>query len=88
MTGSGALRSVFGIFLIDRHQAVRKTYDGPLTLADDMTVWNVTDEKVVVREAVVTEDVAPPGTTQAYRTAKREPPQCGCKMDLARHQRR
>ena len=56
-------------------EAVRATYDGPLTLADDMTVWNVTDEKVVVREAILTEDVAPTGTTQAYRTAKREPPE-------------
>ena len=28
----------------------------------------------VVREAIVTEDVAPTGTTQAYRQAKREPP--------------
>jgi ribonuclease Z len=55
-------------------EAVRKTYDGPLTLADDLTVWNVTDEQVVVREAIVTEDVAPTGTTQAYRSAKREPP--------------
>ncbi|CAB1081071.1 hypothetical protein D1AOALGA4SA_8731 [Olavius algarvensis Delta 1 endosymbiont] len=56
-------------------ETVRSTYDGPLTLAKDMTVWNVTDEQVVVREAVVTEDVAPTGTTQAYRTAKREPPE-------------
>ena len=39
--------------------AVRKTYDGPLTLADDMTVWNVTDAQIVVREAITTEDVAP-----------------------------
>ena len=56
-------------------ETVRTTYDGPLTLAEDMTVWNVTDEQVVVREAIVTDDVAPTGTTQAYRTAKREPPE-------------
>lgn len=54
-------------------EAVRKTYDGPLTLADDMTVWNVTDAQIVVREAITTEDVAPTSTPQAYRTAKREP---------------
>ena len=60
-------------------EAVRETYDGPLTLADDMTLWNVTDEQIVVREAIVTEDVAPPGTTQTYRTAKREPPEVGAK---------
>ncbi len=54
--------------------AVRETYDGPLTLADDFTVWNVTEEQIVVRKAIVTEDVAPTGTTQAYRMAEREPP--------------
>ncbi|TNF96121.1 MAG: MBL fold metallo-hydrolase [Gammaproteobacteria bacterium] len=56
-------------------EAVRETYDGPLTLATDMTVWNVTDEQVVVREAFADEDVAPTGTTAAYRSAKREPPE-------------
>ncbi|MCG8686334.1 MAG: MBL fold metallo-hydrolase [Desulfobacterales bacterium] len=56
-------------------EEVRKVYDGPLTLADDMTVWNVTDEQVLIREAIVTEDVAPTGTSQAYRQAKREPPE-------------
>ena len=54
--------------------AVRETYDGSLTLASDFTVWNVTKEQIVVREAIVTEDVAPTGTTQAYRMAEREPP--------------
>ena len=55
-------------------ETVRKTYDGPLTIARDMTVWNVTDEQVVVREAITTENVAPTGTTAAYRQAEREPP--------------
>ena len=58
---------------------MRETYDGPLTLADDMTVWNVTEEQIVVREAIVSENVAPTGTTQAYRTAKREPPEVAAK---------
>jgi ribonuclease Z len=56
-------------------ETVRTTYDGPLTLAEDMTVWNVTDEQIMVREAIVNDDVAPTGTTHAYRTAKREPPE-------------
>jgi len=56
-------------------EAVRETYDGPLTLATDLTVWNVTDEQVVVREAIGDENVAPTGTTQAYRSARREPPE-------------
>ncbi len=56
------------------YDAVRETYDGPLTLATDMTVWNVTDEQVVVREAIASDDAAPTGTTEAYRRAEREPP--------------
>ncbi len=40
-----------------------------------MTVWNVTDDQVVVREAITDENVAPTGTTQVYRDAKREPPE-------------
>jgi len=42
-----------------------------------MTVSNVIDELDVVREALalIFEDVAPTGTTQAYRSAKREPPE-------------
>ena len=59
----------------DMLAAVRETYDGPLTLATDMTVWNVTDEQVVVREVMEDEDVAPTGTTFAYRQAEREPPE-------------
>ena len=55
-------------------EAVRETYDGPLTLATDMMVWNVTDEQIVVREAFADENVAPTGTTAAYRSAEREPP--------------
>ena len=54
--------------------AVRKTYDGPLTLAHDMMVWNVTDDQVVVRKIAEDENVAPTGTTFAYRQAEREPP--------------
>ena len=56
-------------------ETVRTTYDGPLTLAHDMMVWNVTDEQVVVREVYEDENVAPTGTTEAYRSAKREPPE-------------
>jgi ribonuclease Z len=57
------------------YETVRTTYDGPLTLASDMTVWNVTDEQVVVREVYEDENVAPTGTTQAYREAERAPPE-------------
>ncbi len=60
-------------------EGIREVYDGPLTLARDLTVWNVTDEQVVVREASDDENVAPTGTTQAYRSAKREPPEVAAK---------
>ncbi len=55
---------------------IRKTYDGPLALARDLMVINVTKDNIVVRMAVVDEYVLPPDVTQAYkdadRTAKKE----------------
>jgi len=39
---------------------IRQTYDGPLTLAEDMLVWNVTKEKITVREVIFNEDVWSP----------------------------
>jgi ribonuclease Z len=38
-------------------EGIRRTYDGPLTLAKDMLVWNVTKEKIDVREVVYNENV-------------------------------
>jgi len=50
---------------------VRKTYDGPLALARDLMVINVTKDNIVVRMAVVDEYVLPPDVTQAYIKATR-----------------
>jgi ribonuclease Z len=50
---------------------VRKTYDGPYVQATDLTVINVTDDQVVVREAVVSELALPTGTTEGYLNAYR-----------------
>ncbi len=36
--------------------AIRETYDGPLTLAKDMLVWNITKDEIKVREAVSADD--------------------------------
>lgn len=36
---------------------IRSTYDGPLTLAKDMLVWNVTKDEIRVREVVYNENV-------------------------------
>jgi ribonuclease Z len=50
---------------------VRKTYDGPLALARDLMVINVTKEMIKVRMATVDEYVLPPDVTQAYKDAAR-----------------
>jgi len=41
-------------------ERVRTTYDGPLSLAEDYMVWNVTKENIRTRMAVVDEEVWPP----------------------------
>jgi ribonuclease Z len=41
-------------------EGIRSTYDGPLTLADDMMVWNITKEKITVREVVANENAWSP----------------------------
>ncbi len=50
---------------------VRKTYDGPLALARDLTVINVTKDHIEIRMAVVDEYVLPSDVTQAYKDADR-----------------
>ncbi len=50
---------------------IRKVYDGPLALARDLTVINVTKENIEVRMATVDEYVLPPSVTPAYINAPR-----------------
>ena len=45
-------------------ERVRSTYDGPLSLAEDYMVWNVTKDAVRVRMAIIDEDVWPPPATE------------------------
>ena len=45
-------------------EGVRSTYDGPLTLADDYMVWNVTKEDIRVRQISYNEDMWPPPAPQ------------------------
>ena len=63
------------VLLPDIHQGmlegIRKTYDGPLTIANDLMVWNVTKDTITMREAVFPDRVTPPSTTQAYQDAPR-----------------
>lgn len=52
-------------------EGIRETYDGPLTLARDLTVINVTKDQIVVREASVDDYALPPSVTDAYIKAPR-----------------
>ncbi len=51
--------------------AVRKTYDGPMVLARDLMVINLTKEKIEVRMATVDDYVLPPNVKPAYNKAPR-----------------
>lgn len=46
------------------YERVRSTYDGPLSLAQDFMVWNVTKDDIKVRMAAVEEDIWPPPATE------------------------
>ena len=63
------------VLLPDIHQGmlegIRKTYAGPLTIANDRMVWNVTKDSITLREAVFPDRVTPPSTTEGYENAKR-----------------
>lgn len=51
---------------------IRETYDGPLSMAKDMMVWNITKDTITERMAVSTDDAwSVPGT------AKQAPPEKG-----------
>jgi ribonuclease Z len=56
---------VFHFFKATRYriyEAIRETYDGPLSMATDLMVWNVTKDEVRERMAVLTDDAwAVPG---------------------------
>jgi ribonuclease Z len=52
-------------------EGIRKTYDGPLTIATDLMVWNVTRDAITMREAVFPDRVTPPPTTEGYKKAPR-----------------
>ena len=63
------------VLLPDIHQGmlegIRKTYDGPLTIATDLMVWNVTKDAITMRMASFPDRVTPPSTTEAYKSATR-----------------
>jgi ribonuclease Z len=54
------------------YEAIRETYDGPVSMATDNMVWNITPDGVEERMAVITEDAwSVPGT------ARQGPPEKG-----------
>ena len=55
-------------------KGVRKTYDGPLTMADDLTVMNVTKDHIEVREVTFNHEAWPQGTSKEWDTAPRGEP--------------
>jgi len=56
----------------DIEREIRKTYQGPLAMARDLMVFNVTNDKITVRQAVMDEYVSPvPADKKKYAEAKR-----------------
>ena len=43
----------------DTIAAIRKTYEGPLTLADDLLVWNINEEGIQVRQVIGANEARP-----------------------------
>ena len=54
------------------YDSIRQTYDGPLSIASDLMVWNITKDEVRERMAVVT-----PNAWAVAGTARQPPPQPG-----------
>ena len=38
---------------------IRQSYDGPLTLADDLLVWNIKTDKILTRRVIGTDEPLP-----------------------------
>jgi ribonuclease Z len=60
--------------VFDIYEGIRSTYDGPLTLADDLTVINLTKDHIEVREVIINHDSWPQGTSREWDTAPRGEP--------------
>ena len=72
----GGERRKFAIY-----EGIRKTYDGPLAMSDDLTVINVTKDHIEVREVTINHDSWPQGTSKAWDTAPRGEPATGLISD-------
>ncbi len=63
------------------YEGIRKTYEGPLALAADLTVINVTKEDVIVREVTFNHEAWAQGTSREWDTAPRSEPATGVMSD-------
>ena len=66
---------------MEMYQGIRKTYDGPLAMAADMTVINLTKDNIEVREISFDEQAWPQGTSKEWDTAPRGEPATGLMSD-------
>ncbi len=62
-------------------EGIRRTYDGPLALAADMTVFNVTKDNIEVREVSFNHEAWAQGTSTEWDTAPRGEPATGLMSD-------
>jgi ribonuclease Z len=62
---------------LEIYEGVRETYDGPLAMADDLTVLNVTKDHIEVREVTFNHEAWPQGTSKEWDTAPRGEPATG-----------
>ena len=69
---------------LEIYEGVRKTYDGPLTMAADLTVINVTKEHIEVREVSINHESWAQGTSTEWDTAPRGEPATGLMSDWLR----
>ncbi len=65
-------------------ERVRRTYDGPLTMAADLTVLNVKKDHIEVREVTFNHEAWPQGTSKEWDTAYRGDPATGLMSEWLR----
>ena len=67
------------------YDGIRETYSGPLSLATDMMVWNITKDAIAERMAVSTDDAwSVPGTAEQPPPDKNVPNPMSEEMDAGR----
>ena len=58
----------------EMHEKIRSTYDGPLTMAKDLTVWNVTADHLETRQVSINHEAWAQGPGPAWVKAPRSKP--------------